>query len=128
MAKKDRKTVPAKREQTLGHLAGEYTESLQYTAELKRAIDSFRGVIPPNSPYRYLRSDVGESIVAFLHTKAQAQSIPQLIKELQSGGCVLGAVKSPQEIVTKAVNALVRIGQVEWVDQGKTLVALKAKK
>ncbi len=124
MATKNRKPVPSKREATLGYLAEEYKESLQYTTELKRSIEAFRGNIPPNSPYRYLRSDVGESILAFLHTKPQPQTIAQLIKELQSGGCVFGAVKSPNEIVTKAVKALIQLGQVEWVDQGKTQVVL----
>jgi hypothetical protein len=112
-----------KREKTLGYLAGEYRESLEYTAELKRAIDGFRGNIPPNSPYRYLRSEVGGAILTTLESKSP-QTIPQLIKELQSGGCVFGAVKTPQEIVTKAVKALVAIGKVEWADQAKSQVRL----
>jgi hypothetical protein len=126
MSKKEPKAV-LKRESTLGFLAAEYAESAAYTTELRRAIDSFKGKIPEDSPYRYLRMDVGEAILSFLRTTTQPQTIQQLIRELQSGACPLGAVKSAHEIVTKAVNALVRVGQVRWTDNSKTHVALTDK-
>jgi len=126
MAKTD-KTVRERRESTLSHLAGEYQDALHYTVELRRAIDSFRGPIPDDSPHRYLRQDVGDAILTYLTRAGKPKSIKDLVDELLDGGCVFGMIKSPAEIVTKAVKAYIQSGRLEWADRKQTLVGVPKK-
>jgi hypothetical protein len=125
---KTKKTVRERRESTLSHLAGEYKDSLHYTVELRRAIDGFRGPIPDDSPHRYLRQDVGDAILVYLARVGQSKSIKDLVAELESGGCIFGMIKSPTEIVTKAVKAYIQSGRLGWADRKQTLVGLPDKK
>jgi hypothetical protein len=125
---KAKKTVQQRRETTLSHLAGEYQDALHYTVELRRAIDGFRGPIPDDSPHRYLRLDVGDAILAYLIRVAKSKSIKELVAELESGGCIFGRIKSPTEIVTKAVKAYIQSGRLMWVDPKQTRVGLPEKK
>jgi hypothetical protein len=123
-----KKSVQQRRETTLSHLAGEYQDALHYTVELRRAIDGFRGPIPDDSPHRYLRLDVGDAILAYLIRVGKSQSIKELVAELESGGCIFGRIKSPTEIVTKAVKAYIQSGRLVWVDPKQTRVGLPEKK
>jgi hypothetical protein len=125
---KTKKTVRERRESTLSHLAGEYKDSLHYTVELRRAIDGFRGPIPDDSPHRYLRQDVGDAILVYLARVGQSKSIKDLVAELESGGCIFGMIKSPTEIVTKAVKAYIQSGRLEWADPKQTRVGVSEKK
>jgi hypothetical protein len=125
---KAKKTVQQRRETTLSHLAGEYQDALHYTVELRRAIDGFRGPIPDDSPHRYLRLDVGDAILAYLIRVGKSKSIKELVAELESGGCIFGRIKSPTEIVTKAVKAYIQSGRLAWVDPKQTRVGLPTKK
>lgn len=131
MAKKN-KTVRERRESTLSHLAGEYKDALHYSGELRRAIDSFSGPIPDDSPHRYLRQNVGDAILAYLAkvgvSSKAGKSIKDLVAELETGGCIFGMIKSPMEIVTKAVKANIQSGRLVWVDRKQTLVGLPEKK
>jgi hypothetical protein len=123
------KRVEERRESTLSHLAGEYKEALQYTGELRRAIDSFSGPIPDDSPHRYLRQDVGEAIITHLtRVGPGGKSIKDLVAELEAGGCIFGVIKSPTEIVTKVVKAYIQSGRLEWMDRKQTLVGLPGEK
>jgi hypothetical protein len=122
------KRVQELRESTLSHLAGEYQDALHYTVELRRAIDGFRGPIPDDSPHRYLRQDVGDAILAYLTRVGKSKSIKDLVAELESGGCIFGMIKSPTEIVTKAVKAYIQSGRLEWADRKQTLVGLPGEK
>jgi hypothetical protein len=121
---KTNKTVRERRESTLSHLAGEYKDSLQYTGELRRAIDSLSGPIPDDSPHRYLRQNVGDAILAYLSRVGKSKSIKDLVVELESGGCIFGVIKSPMEIVTKAVKANIQSGRLEWEDKAQKAVRL----
>jgi hypothetical protein len=125
---KAKKTVRERRESTLSHLAGEYQDALHYTVELRRAIDGFRGPIPDDSPHRYLRQDVGDAILVYLARVGKSKSIKELVAELESGGCIFGMIKSPTEIVTKAVKAYIQSGRLVWADRKQTLVDLPEKK
>ncbi len=118
------RSTKERREGVLSHLASEYRDALQYTTELRRAIDSFSGEIPPNSPLRYLRLSVGESIVDYVTRAGKPQKIAALVKELHAGNCPFGAVKSPEEIVRKAVNAFAKSRRLQWMDDAETLVGL----
>jgi hypothetical protein len=127
------KRIRERRESTLSHLAGEYKDALHYTGELRRAIDSFSGPIPEDSPHRYLRQDVGDAILAYLtrvgaSSGPKGKSIKDLVTELESGGCIFGVIKSPTEIVTKVVKAYVQSSRLEWQDRKQTLVGLPEKK
>jgi len=123
---KTKKTVQQRRESTLSHLAGEYKDVLQYSGELRRAIDSF--TIPDDSAHRYLRQDVGDAILGYLAKVAKSKSIKDLVAELEAGGCIFGVIKSPTEIVTKVVKAYIQIGRLKWADRKQTLVKLPEKK
>jgi hypothetical protein len=129
-----KKSVQQRRETTLSHLAGEYQDALHYTVELRRAIDGFKGPIPDDSPHRYLRLDVGDAILAYLtrvgasSSSKSGKSIKELVAELESGGCIFGRIKSPTEIVTKAVKAYIQSGRLVWVDPKQTRVGLPSKK
>jgi hypothetical protein len=129
---KTNKTVRERRESTLSHLAGEYKDSLQYTGELRRAIDGFKGPIPDDSPHRYLRQNVGDAILDYLAkvdvSKKNRKSIKDLVAELEAGGCIFGVIKSPTEIVTKVVKAYIQSGRLVWADRKQTLVGLPEKK
>jgi hypothetical protein len=127
------KRVAERRDSTLSHLAGEYKDALHYTGELRRAIDSFTGSIPDDSPHRYLRHEnVGEAILTYLarvgaSTKS-GKTIKELVEELEAGGCIFGLIKSPTEIVTKVVKAYIQSGRLVWVDRKQTIVGLPDKK
>lgn len=123
---KTKKTVRERRESTLSHLAGEYKEILQYSGELRRAIDSF--TITDDSAHRYLRQDAGDAILGYLGRVGKSKSIKELVEELEAGGCIFGVIKSPTEIVTKVVKAYIQIGRLVWVDRKQTLVGLPDKK
>ena len=125
---KAKKTVRERRESTLSHLAGEYKDALHYTGELGRAIDSFSGEIPEGSPFRYLRMNVGDAIVAYLTRVGKSKSIKELVAELEAGGCIFGMRKKPEEIVKKAVKAYIQSGLLVWADRKQTLVGLPDKK
>lgn len=112
------------RESALAHLAAGYKDAVLLTSEFKRSIDSFSGPIPPDSPVRYLRLSVGDAVMAFLGSTSKPQSLDSLVHELEAGGCIFGAIKSPQEIVSKSVAAYVQMGRLRWVNKSKTLVAL----
>jgi hypothetical protein len=120
-------TVQDRRESTLAHLAGEYKDAIHYTSELRRAIDSFSGPIPEDSPHRYLRMEVGDAIMAYLEHVGQGKSIKDLVAELETGGCIFGVIKSPTEIVTKVVKAYIQNGRLQWADRKQTLVELVKK-
>jgi hypothetical protein len=123
---KETKNVRRRREGVLAHLGEEYNDSLRYTSELRRAIDSFSGEIPADSPYRYLRQGVGDAIVAYLTRAGKPKKISALIAELQAGHCLFGRIKSAEEITRKAVMAYVRVKRLKWMDAKKTLVGLPA--
>jgi hypothetical protein len=126
---KTKKTVQERRESTLSHLASEYKDTLQYSGELRRAIDSFSGPIPDDSPHRYLRHDnVGDAILDYLAKVARSKSIKDLVAELESGGCIFGVIKSPMEIVTKVVKAYIQSGRLVWADRKQTTVKLPENK
>jgi hypothetical protein len=131
MAKKQDKkmqpTVPLRRDEILSHLAVEYRDAVQYTGELRRAIDSFSGQIPDSSPNRYLRMDCGDAIMQFL-SKVKRATIPELVQEMEAGGCIFGQVKSPREIITKIVKAYVQSGKLQWKDKKNTIVQWKEPK
>jgi hypothetical protein len=112
------------RESALADLAAHYRDAVLITSELKRSIDSFSGPIPADSPVRYLRMTVGDAIMSFLDHTSKPQSLASLVQELEAGGCIFGAVKSPQEIVGKSIAAYVQMGRLRWMNKGKTLVAL----
>ncbi|HLJ89552.1 MAG TPA: hypothetical protein VKZ53_22270 [Candidatus Angelobacter sp.] len=110
------------RQATLEYLLGQYRESLRLSAQLKHAIDALTGELPPDSPYRYVSQGVGNAIVMYLDKVKEPRSIKQITKELEDGGCVFGVVKSPTEIVKKAVVAFVRHERLTWIDQQRGLV------
>jgi hypothetical protein len=120
------KAVAGMRDSALEFLMAQYRDALQYTNELKRAIASFSGELPPDSPYRYASITVGEAILNFLDRVEKPHTIRQLISELESGGCTFGVIKSRDEIVRKAVMAFVRQDKLVWLDKEKTLVARPA--
>ena len=117
-------SVQQKRDRTLGYLANEYRDSLRYTGELKRTIDSLSGPIPEDSPHRYVRMEVGDAIMAYLTRTNNTRSIKELVSELENGGCIFGVIKSPTEIVTKVVKAYIQSGRLAWADRNQTLVGL----
>lgn len=121
---KPTKSVRDRRENVLSHLGAEYNDALHYTAELRRAIDSFSGEIPADSPYRYLRQGVGDAILAYLKRAGKPQKIAALVRELEAGHCIFGRIKSAEEITTKAVQAYVRSKRLQWMDEKTTLVGL----
>lgn len=124
-----RKTVQTLREAALQTLAGVYRDASLLAQESKRAIDSFTGEIPPDSPYRYLRLSVGDSVLAYLTaTNNKPVTIAALVRELEGGHCVFGVIKSSSEIVTKSVKAYIQGGRLEWADRGKTTVRKPEKK
>jgi hypothetical protein len=118
------KNVRDRREDVLAHLGAEYNDALTYTAELRRAIDSFSGEIPADSPYRYLRQGVGDAILAYLTRVQKPQKISALIQELKAGHCLFGRIKSAEEITRKAVTACVRSKRLQWMDAKKSVVGL----
>jgi hypothetical protein len=118
--------VAGMRDSALQFLMAQYRDALQYTNELKRAIASFSGQLPPDSPYRYASMTVGEAILKFLDHVGKPHTIHQLIAELDSGGRPFGVIKSRDEIVRKAVMAFVRRDKLVWLDNEKTLVGRPA--
>jgi hypothetical protein len=120
------KAVAGMRDSALQFLMAQYRDAIHYANELKRAIASFSGVLPPDSPYRYASMTVGEAVIDFLDRVEKPHTIRQLISELASGGCTFGVIKSRDEIVRKAVMAFVRQNKLVWLDKEKTLVARPA--
>jgi hypothetical protein len=118
------KDPKSSREAALANLAELYRDAMQLATESKRAIDSFTGEIPPNSPYRYLRMSVGDAIIAYLEREGKPKTVADLVRELEAGHCVFGLIKSAVEIVRKSVNAYTQAGRLMWMDRGKTLVGL----
>jgi hypothetical protein len=112
------------REAALSTLAGVYRDAMLLVSESKRAIDSFTGPIPEDSPYRYLRQGVGDAVISYLTREQKPKKIVELVQELEAGHCVFGVIKSPLEIVTKSVKAYIQSGRLEWTDKAKTLVGL----
>lgn len=121
---KSKKNVRERRMDVLSHLGSEYKDAVLYTSELRRAIDSFSGEIPQDSPYRYLRLTVGDAIVSFLKHNGSGQTVDELVTELKAGNCLFGAVKSAEEITRKAVGTYVRIKRLVWMDKKQTKVGL----
>jgi hypothetical protein len=117
-------SVAAMRNSALEFLVAQYMDAQRYTAELKRAIASFRGSLPPDSPYRYVGKDVTRAVLSYLTRVQTPQTIEQLITELESGNRVMGVIKSAEEIVRKSVQTNVRRGKLVWMDKKKTLVGL----
>jgi hypothetical protein len=117
------KAVAGMRDSALEFLMAQYRDALQYTNELKRAIASFSGELPPDSRYRYASMTVGEAVINFLDRVEKPHTIRQLISELESGGCTFGVIKSREEIVRKAVMAFVRQNKLVWLDKEKNVVA-----
>lgn len=122
MAKDER--VKTMREAALSTLAQVYRDATLLASESKRAIDSFTGPIPEDSPYRYLRQGVGDAVISYLTREQKPKKIPELVQELDAGHCVFGVIKSPMEIVTKSVKAYIQTGRLEWTDKAKTLIGL----
>jgi hypothetical protein len=114
------------REVALSTLADIYLDATLLTTETWRAIQSFKGTIPPDSPYRYLRMSVGDAIVCYLTRLGRPRTVAELSRELQDGHCIFGAIKPPIESVNKSVKAYVQGGHLAWMDKGKTLVGLPA--
>lgn len=119
-------SVAAMRNNALEFLVAQYRDAQRYLAELRRAIDSFSGSLPPDSPYRYVSKDATRAIIAFLERVQAPQTVPQLIDELGDGGFFMGVIKGAEEIVTKSVNSSVKTGKLAWMDRRKTLVGLPA--
>lgn len=120
----ENKSVAAMRNSALEFLVAQYMDAQRYVAELKRAINSFRGSLPPDSPYRYVGKDASEAVLSFLERVQTPQTIEQLIVELRSGSRMMGVVKSPEEIVAKSVKSAMKRGKLVWMDRGRTLVGL----
>lgn len=112
------------REAALSILADVYRDATLLVNESKRAIDSFTGPIPEDSPYRYLRMSAGDAVIAHLTRIQKPRSIAELVQELEAGHCIFPAIKSPREIVDKVVKAYLQTSRLEWADKGKTLVGL----
>lgn len=123
---KKRKPIRERREEMLARLSEEYRDTTEYAAELRRALASFKGAIPENSPYRYLQISVGDSIVHFLTRYGRPQTVEELTAELKAGHCLFGAVKTPEEITKKAVVTYVSIRRLIWMDKKQTKVGLPA--
>jgi hypothetical protein len=123
---KDAKHPTTMREAALETLAEVYRDAMQLANESKRAIDSFTGPIPEDSPYRYLRLSVGDAIICFLTRQGKPRTISELVQELQDGHCVLGVIKPPAEIVTKVVKAYIQTARLVWMNKNKNTVGLPA--
>lgn len=121
---KRRTATQSIRESALTNLAAEYKDASLLVSELGRAIDSFSGDIPEDSPVRYLRLSVGDAVMAYMQRVNKSQTVPALVRELENGGCIFGAIKKPNEIVAKAVAAYVRMGRLRWTDKKQTTVVL----
>lgn len=126
MPDKPQKSAKSIRESALEHLAGEYKDALQLTNELKRAIDSFSGEISPVSPFRYLRTPIGEAINDVLDREGKPKTIKQLTMALEAGSCIFGSTKTPEDMVSKVVAGYVQHKLLKWMDARKTLVGLPA--
>ncbi|MBZ5524921.1 MAG: hypothetical protein LAP21_22035 [Acidobacteriia bacterium] len=120
----ENKSVAAMRNSALEFLVAQYMDAQRYAAELRRAINSFRGSLPPDSPYRYVGKNATQAILSYLERTQEPQTIEQLITELEAGNRVMGVIKSAEEIVTKSVKTNMRRGKLLWMDRKKTLVGL----
>lgn len=114
-------SVPSRRDDILTHIASEYRDVSQYMGELRKAIDSFAGSLPADSPNRYLRMECGEAIMSYFQ-RVKSASIDDLVAELEAGGCIMGQVKGPREIVLKSVNAYIKAKKLVWKDKKHTVV------
>ncbi len=119
-------SVAAMRNSALEFLVAQYRDAQRYAAELRRAIDSFSGSLPPDSPYRYVSRNATGSIIAYLERTQTPQTIPQLIDELRAGGFFMGVIKGAEEIVSKSVHSSIKTGKLAWADRQQTLVGLPA--
>lgn len=119
-------SVAAMRDSALEFLVAQYRDAQRYAAELRRAIDSFSGSLPPDSPYRYVSRNATGSILAWLERSQTPQTIPQLISELRAGGFFMGVIKGDEEIVSKSVRSSIKTGKLAWMDTRQTLVGLPA--
>jgi hypothetical protein len=117
-------SVAAMRDSALEFLVAQYRDAQRYAAELRRAIDSFSGSLPPDSPYRYVSKNATGSIIAWLERTQSPQTIPQLIDELRAGGFFMGVIKGAEEIVSKSVHSSIKTGKLAWMDRRHTLVGL----
>jgi hypothetical protein len=118
------RSVAAMRNSALEFLVAQYMDAQRYSAELKRAMNSFRGSLPPDSPYRYVGRSVTWAVFHYLRRVQTPQTIQQLIEELKAGSRVMGVIKSAEEIVEKSVQSNMRRGKLVWMDRKKTLVGL----
>jgi hypothetical protein len=125
---KEKAEIETRRTQTREQLLREYKEIVDYQRELRMAVESFAGELPPESDYRYTMLPVGDAIITYLgRNPGLTASMEHLIAELDSGNIVWGAVKKPAEIVRKAVVHYVKKGQIVWTDAKQTKVKLAKK-
>jgi hypothetical protein len=125
---REKAEIETRRTQTREELLRKYKEIVDYQRELRMAIESFAGELPPESDYRYTMLPVGDAILTYLgRNPGLTASIEHLIAELESGNMVWGAVKKPAEIVRKAVVHYVKKGQIAWTDAKQTKVKLVKK-
>ena len=125
---KEKAEIETRRTHTREELLREYKEIVDYQRELRMAIESFAGELPPESDYRYTMLPVGDAIITYLgRNPGLTPSIEHLIAELDSGNVVWGAVKKPAEIVRKSVVHYVKKGQIAWADAKQTKVKLPKK-
>ncbi|HWZ45804.1 MAG TPA: hypothetical protein VNW97_20185 [Candidatus Saccharimonadales bacterium] len=120
----ENKSVAAMRNSALEFLVAQYMDAQRYTAELKRAIASLRGTLPPDSPYRYVGKSVTTAVFSYLERVQTPQTIEQLIAELEAGRRVMGVTKGAEEIVMKSVRSNMKLGRLVWMDRKETLVGL----
>lgn len=71
---------------------------------------------------------VGNAIIAYLTQGQKARSITELVRELEAGHCVFGAIKPAREIVSKTVIGYIQSGRLVWVDKTKMVVDLADRK
>lgn len=116
--------VAALRNHALEFLLAQYRDAMRYLAELRRAIASLGGDLPPDSPYRYVTMNATGSIVAYLKRIQAPRTIQQLIDELYAGGFFMGVTKGAEEIVSKSVHSNIRTGKLVWMNRQKSLVGL----
>jgi hypothetical protein len=125
---KEKAEIETRRTQTREELLRKYKEIVDYQRELRMAIESFAGELPPDSDYRYTMLPVGDAIITYLgRNPGLTASMEHLIAELDSGNVVWGAVKKPAEIVRKSVVYYVKKGQIIWTDAKQTKVKLSKK-
>jgi len=126
MVPSPKQPVRFQREEMIEHIAQEYRDAVRYTAELKRALDLFSHEFPPDSPFRYLRKGPGDAIVEYLTREGKKKTVKEITDELKAGSCIIGMMKPPAEVISKALAAYERKGLLMWLDAAKTEVGLTA--